>query len=123
MYSYRYIYYNIQSDGLFTQEVARETLVTLLLATDCFLQKGPQSFSNKPPFPWISLDLFKTEDGNYALQETPIPFVNLIAVVGLKSGDVDGRLYTDVLKALAGKLGWKLYLEEDEDGNENVEIL
>ena len=123
MYSDRYRYCNIQSDGLFTQEVPRETLVALLLATGCFVQKGPQEFSNKLSFPWVDVVLVKTVDGNYALEAAPIPFVNLIAIVGSKSGDVDSRLYTDVLKALAGKLDWKLYLEEDEEGNENVEIL
>jgi hypothetical protein len=49
-------------------------------------------------------------------------FVNLVAIVSSKNPDLDQQIYIDTFKQIANKLNWKLYLETDDEGNENIEV-
>ncbi len=122
MWSDIYNYYNIQSDLSFSQKKSTKTVVDIILQTKYFKQNGNQNFSNADGFPWVDLVLVETKDGNFAVKEKEIPFINLIAIVCSKREGVDQTLYIKTFLEIAIALNWKLYLEEDDEGNENVEI-
>lgn len=123
MWSDRYNYYSIQSDLSFSQKIERKTVVDIILKMNCFKQKGNQHFSNAEDFPWLTLVLTETKNGNFALKEEAIPFVNLISIVCSKGKEIDQGIYIETFLKIAKALDWKLYLEEDDDENEYVEIL
>lgn len=122
MWSDRYNYYNIQSDLSYSGRIEIERIVSILLETACFVQKDHQSFCNSDSFPWLELTLTNSDNGNFASSDRRIKYINLISIVCLKGKDIDTKLYTDVFGIIANSLSWKLYLEEDDDGNENIEI-
>ncbi|SHG92850.1 hypothetical protein SAMN04488522_108263 [Pedobacter caeni] len=122
MWSDRYNYYNIQSDEGYTKNVARERLLQLFLNTGNFLQKDHQTLGNADHFPWLEIVLAETKDGSFATSEREVPDVNLIAIVCAKGAHIDQQVYLKIFLEIAGALSWKLYLEEDDEGNEDVEI-
>lgn len=122
MWSDRYNYYNIQSDEGYTKKVERETLLQILLKSGYFLQKDHQTWGNAENFPWLEIVLVETKDGSFATSEKKLPYVNLIAVVCTKSANIDQGVYLKAFLEIAEELNWKLYLEEDDEGNENIEI-
>ena len=123
MWSDRYNYYNIQSDISFSENIDLETAVAALLQTNCFKQINHQNFSNVEHFPWTEIMLTESKDGNFAVAKKEVPFINLIAIVCSKGINVDESIYVDAFSKIAKSLNWKLYLEEDDYGNENVEII
>ncbi len=118
MVSHLYQYYTLQSDEAFSQKAAIETVTEILLQTHCLTQTGHQSFVNTSDFPWLVLSAHFTPDGNFASTEKPFSYVNLISIVCSKN--VDQSVYTRVLLKIAKQLNWRLVLEQDEDGNEDV---
>lgn len=122
MWSDRYNYYNIQSDQFYTHKVETKLVCDILLKTNCFIQKDHQTFSNADNFPWAHIVLVETEDGNFATSDTEIKFVTLIAIVCSKGQNTDQTIYLNILSKIAKALNWKLYLEADDDENENIEI-
>ena len=122
MWSDRYNYYNIQSDEGYTKKVATEIVLELLLNTGDLLQKDHQTLSNAEHFPWMEMVLVQTKDGSFVTSEKKLPYTNLIAVVCTKSPDTDQQVYVKTFLKIAENLNWKLYLEEDDDGNKNLEI-
>ncbi len=122
MYSHLYGYYKIKYDEHFGQKLERSFVVECLLETKLFKQKTPQSFENAEGFPWVSIAIVETYNGNYAVHDLEIPFVTLVIIVCSKGDEDDQARYVSAFKDVANKLGWRLYLEEDEDGNKNVEI-
>ncbi len=122
MWSDRYNYYNIQSDAGYTKKVERETLLQILLKSGHFLQKDHQTLVNAENFPWLEMVLVETKDGSFATSEKKLPHVNLIAVVCTKLATIDQGVYLKAFLKIAEELNWKLYLEEDDEGNENIEI-
>lgn len=63
-----------------------------------------------------------TEKGDFGSTEKILNYVNLISIVCSKGNNIDQSVYTTILLNIAKKLSWKLFLEEDDCGNENVEI-
>ena len=122
MWSDRYNYYNIQSDQFFTEKVETKTICNILLKTSCFHQKNHQTFTNVDNYPWVDIVLVETKDGNFATSDKEIQFVTLIAIVCSKGKNIDQSIYLNVFSEIADTLNWKLYLEADDDENENVEI-
>jgi uncharacterized UBP type Zn finger protein len=122
MWSDRYNYYNIQSDKYFTQKVATEIAVRIVLQTNSFIQKNHQSFINTEIFPWVDVIIVQTEDGNFAATDKPFSKANLIAIVCSKGNEIDQSIYKNIFLDIAEKLNWKLFLEADDDGNEGIEI-
>lgn len=122
MWSDRYIYYNIQFDEKFGQKLSKSTVVNSFLETQLFKQTSHQSFTNSETFPWVDIVLVETYDGNFAASKKENQFVTLIAIVCAKGQDVNQQVYIDTFKQIADKLKWKLYLEQDDDGNENIEL-
>jgi hypothetical protein len=122
MWSDRYNYYNIHSDERFSQRLAKSTIVNCLLETNLFKQTSHQSFTNSDKFPWVDIVLVETYDGNYALSDKEIEFVTLLALVCLKGENINQQIYIEAFKEVANQLNWKLYLEEDDDGNQNIEL-
>jgi hypothetical protein len=122
MWSDKYNYYNIQSDKYFSQKTDTERVVNILLETDCFIQKNHQSFTNAETFPWVDVIIVETADGNFSATDKPFPQVNLIAIVCSKATEIDQLVYKNVFLSIADKLNWKLFLEADDNGNENIEI-
>ena len=122
MWSHQYIYYNIQSDKFFSQSKKIEDVISILLRTNYFKQKNHQSFCNSDNFPWVDMILVETKDGKFASSDQKKSFVNLIAIVCLKAEEIDQSIYINEFLEIADKLNWKLFLEEDDDGNQNVEI-
>lgn len=121
MWSDRYNYYNIQYDEKFGQRLKKSTVVEVLLETKLFRQSNHQTFTNSDEFPWVDIVLVETYDGNFAASEKENQFVTLVAIVCSKREDLNQQVYIDAFKQIANKLKWKLYLEEDDDGNENIE--
>lgn len=122
MWSDRYNYYNIQFDEKFGQKLRKSTVVSCLLETNLFKQTNHQCFTNTDLFPWVDIILVETYNGNFSASKRENKFVTLIAIVCLKGLDINQQIYIDGFKQIADSLKWKLYLEEDEDGNENVEL-
>jgi|SRR6478735_6936432 len=122
MWSDRYNYYNIQYDEKFGQRLSKSTVVDALLDTKLFIQTSHQTFKNSDEFPWVDIILVETYDGNFAGSKEENQFVTLVAIVCSKGQNVDQQVYINTFKQIANKLKWKLYLEEDDDENENVEL-
>lgn len=122
MWSDRYNYYNIQFDEHFSQKLDKSVVVACLLETKLFKQKNHQTFANTNKFPWVDIMLVETYDGNFASSDKENQFVTLVAIVCSKGPNIDQQIYIDAFKNIANTLNWKLYLEEDDDGNENIEI-
>ncbi|MCU0431089.1 MAG: hypothetical protein MUF42_14080 [Cytophagaceae bacterium] len=122
MWSDIYNYYNIQFDEKFSQKLSKATVVDYLLNTGMFKQTNHQTFTNSDKFPWVDIVLVETYDGNFAASDKENQFVTLVAIVCLKGQDIDQQVYIDTFKLIANRLNWKLYLEEDDDGNENIEL-
>lgn len=122
MWSDRYNYYNIQSDESYTGKVQTEIVLQLFLKSGNFLLKDHQTLGNADHFPWVEIVLVETKDGSFATSEKKLPYTNLIAVVCTKSANTDQQVYLKSFLAIAEELNWKLYLEEDDEGNENIEI-
>ena len=122
MWSDKYNYYNIQSDKQFRRKAETEEIVSILLKTKCFIQKNHQSFTNAETFPWVDIIIVETADGNFSATDKPFPQANLIAIVCSKAKHIDQSVYRNVFLNIADKLNWKLFLEADDNGNENIEI-
>ena len=122
MWSDRYNYYNIQCDENFSQKLDKSVVVKCLLETKFFKQTTHQSFTNADKFPWVDIVLVETYDGNYSSSDKENQFVTLVAIVCSKGQHIDQQVYIDTFKKIANHLRWKLYLEEDDDGNENIEL-
>ena len=122
MWSDRYNYYNIQSDESYTEKVETEIILQLFLKSGHFLRKDHQTLVNAENFPWLEIVLVETKDGSFFTSEKKLPYINLIAVVCAKSPNIDQQIYLKTFLEIAEELNWKLYLEEDDEGNENIEI-
>lgn len=122
MWSDRYNYYNIQFDENFSQKLATDEIVAYLQGTEWFLQKDHQTFTNSESFPWVEIILVETYNGNYSTSSRKNKFTTLIAIVCSKGEGVDQQIYLNAFREVANKLNWRLFLEEDDDGNENVEL-
>lgn len=121
MWSDRYNYYNIHDEG-YTKKVETEIVLQIFLKTGYFLQKDHQTLGNAENFPWVEIVLVETKDGSFATSEKMLPYINLIAVVCTKSPDTDQQVYLKTFLEIAEELNWKLYLEEDDEGNEDIEM-
>lgn len=122
MWSDRYNYYNIRSDKNLSSKLNIETVIRSLLESNCFNQKDHQSFENSENFPWSEIILVESKDGNFNSSDKKIDFVNSIAIVCSKGQNIDQQIYLDAFLEIANNLNWKLFLEEDDEGNENLEI-
>lgn len=122
MWSDRYNYYNIQSDANYSQQVETNKIVKILMSTNCFIQTTHQTFTNNKTFPWVDIIISGTTDGDFASTDVRLPFVNLISIVCSKGNPDNDSIYKKTFLEIAGKLGWKLFLEMDDDGKENIEI-
>lgn len=122
MWSDRYNYYNIQSDENFSQKINTETVVHILLESNYLKQKNHHSFENRENFPWVEIMLTETKDGNFSSSDKKNDLVNLVAIVCSKEQDIDQQIYLDAFLEIANNLNWKLFLEEDDEGNKNIEI-
>jgi len=122
MWSDRYNYYNIQFDEQFGQKLDKSFVVKCLLETNLFKQTNHQTFTNSKEFPWVDIVLVETYDGNFATSDKENQFVTLVAIVCSKRQDIDQQMYIDTFKQISSRLNWKLYLEEDDEGNENIEL-
>ena len=122
MWSDRYNYYNIQFDKQFRQKLDKSYVVNCLLETKLFKQTNHQTFTNSGNFPWVDIIIVETYDGNFAASDKENQFVTLVAIVCSKKQEIDQQIYINTFKQIANRLNWKLYLEEDDDGNENIEL-
>ncbi|TCD25521.1 hypothetical protein EZ456_15955 [Pedobacter psychrodurus] len=122
MWSDRYNYYNIKSDQEHTQKVATKSVMDTLFQTGNFVQKNHQTLSNANHFPWVEITLVEAKEGSYVSSVKKIEFINLIAIVCAKGKNIDQQLYIKTFLKVSEKLNWKLYLEADDEGNENIII-
>ena len=122
MWSDRYNYYNIQFDLRFSQKLKKEIVVKSLLETNMFTQTNHQTFTNSSEFPWVDIVVIETYDGNFMASEKINEYATLIAIVCSKGEELDQSVYINTFKSIAEKIKWKLYLEEDDEGNENIEL-
>lgn len=122
MWSDRYNYYNIKSDREHAIKIEADSIMNVLLQTGNFVQINHQTLSNADHFPWVDITLVETKDGNFASSTKKTDFTNLIAIVCAKGKNIDQQLYIKTFLKVAEKLNWRLYLEADDKGNENIEI-
>jgi hypothetical protein len=122
MWSDRYNYYNIQFNEKFGQRLSKSIVVDCLLEIKLFKQTNHQCFTNEDNFPWVDIIIVETYDGSFSASEYENQFVTLIAIVCSKTEDIDQQIYLNTFKQIANKLNWKLFLEEDDDGNKNIEL-
>ncbi|WP_338812506.1 hypothetical protein V9L05_13965 [Bernardetia sp. Wsw4-3y2] len=123
MYSDRYNYYTIQSDLRFTQNIDTKKFIDIILETGFLKEKDHQTFINNEKIPFMSLFICKVEGGGFAPSRELPKNINLISIVCTKSKEINQKIYTDILLSISTKIGWKVFLEEDENGNEFVEIV
>jgi hypothetical protein len=122
MWSDIYWYFNIQKDKWIYQPLPIETVTEVLLKTNCLEQTSQQIFKSKSPFPCMQLILANSNNGNFATSSESISYINLIAIVCSKQNSIDEKKYKDLLLKIAYQLHWKLFLEEDDHGNEDLEV-
>jgi len=122
MWSDRYNYYNIQSDPEHIQELAINSVMDALLQTGNFVQKNHQTLSNASHFSWVDITLAEAKDGSFVSTAKKVAYINLIAIVCAKGKNIDQQPYIKTFLKVAEKLNWRLYLEADDEGNENIEI-
>lgn len=122
MWSDRYNYYNIKSDREHAKKTKADSVMNMLLQTGNFVQKNHQTLSNADHFPWVDIILVEAKDGNFASSTKKTDFINLIAIVCAKGKNIDQQPYIKTFLKVAEKLNWRLYLEADDEGNENIEI-
>lgn len=122
MWSDRYCYYSIQYDEQFSQKIDKSFVIDCLLKLKLFKKSNHQLFINSNDFPWVEIYLVETQNGNFTTSDQEYKFVNLIEIVCSKGPNVNQYIYIDVFKKIANQLNWKLYLREDDEGNENVEL-
>lgn len=122
MWSDKYNYYHLKSDRLYSGKLKTEEIIRVCLETGLFVQKNHQVLCNAAHFPWVEMILVKTKDGNFAASANKIPYTNLVATVSLKGPERDDKTYVSAFLKIAKTLHWKLYLEEDDDDNEDTEI-
>ncbi|GGG97945.1 hypothetical protein GCM10007422_09980 [Pedobacter zeae] len=122
MWSDRYIYYNIKSDLQHRQKAETGSVMKILLQSGNFVQKDHQSLSNADHFPWVSITLVEAKRGGFSSSKRQTDFINLIDIVCSSGKNTDQQLYLKTFLAIAEKLQWNLYLEADDEGNENVII-
>lgn len=122
MWSDRYNYYNIQFDQDFSQKLEKSVVIECILETKLFKQNKHQTFTNTDKFPWVEIMLYETYDGNFTSSHKENQYVTLVAIVCSKGQKENNPIYIETFRQIANKLNWKLYLEEDDEGNENIEI-
>ena len=122
MWSDIYNYYNIQSDENFSRKLDKSVVVKCLLEKKLFKQTSHQSFKNTDKFPWVDIILVETNDGSFVSSDEENQFVTLVAIVCPKGHNIDQQIYIEEFKQIAEELNWKLYLEEDDNGIENIEL-
>lgn len=121
MWSPLYWYYEIRGDNTYRQRLLTSDVINILNTMGELRQVDNQRFSNTAGFPWITVSVINSSNGNYGREEDfNSEWVTLIAVVGSKSAPQNEALYVKLLTEIAEKLNWELILEEDEDGNEDV---
>ncbi|MBO9673144.1 MAG: hypothetical protein J7577_06855 [Sphingobacteriaceae bacterium] len=122
MWSDRYNYYSIKSDLQHQKKAATQSVMDMLLQTGNFVQKDHQTLSNTDHFPWASITLVEAKQGNFSSSKKQTDFINLIDIVCGKGKNIDQQLYIKAFLEIAEKLNWNLYLETDDEGNENIMI-
>jgi hypothetical protein len=122
MWSNQYNYFNIQFDLKFSQKIEKSIVVKCLTDSNLFQQINHQTFRNIEDFPWVEILLVETYDGNYTSSEKENDFVTLIAIVALKEPVNDQIKYIETFKQIAKSLNWRLFLEQDDEGNLNIEL-
>ena len=122
MWSERYNYYNIQSDISCAEEKPIHEIAEALQRSGFFKEIAPQSFSNADHFPWATILITKATETNFGTSKQLVPVANLISIVCAKGKDVDQQIYIEAFKQVAKTLGWKLFLEEDDEGNTAIQI-
>ena len=63
-----------------------------------------------------------TKNGNFVEIEEENQYLTLIAFVYSKGQNVEQKQYVETFKQVANNLNWKLILEKDDDGSENIKL-
>ncbi|QNR85230.1 hypothetical protein H9N25_01640 [Pedobacter riviphilus] len=122
MWSDRYNYYSIKSDLQHKKKAETGSVMDVLLQTGNFVKQDHQSLCNADHFPWTSITLVEAKEGNFSSSKRQTGFINLIDIICSKEKNIDQQLYLKTFLAIAEKLNWNLYLEADDEGNENIII-
>ncbi|WP_156131451.1 hypothetical protein [Pedobacter kyungheensis] len=94
----------------------------MFLQTGYFVKTKNNELKNASHFPWINVALVNSKNGNFNDKETDFLTINLIAIVCAKGQEIDQGIYLSPLMQIARALNWKLYLEEDDEGNTEIEF-
>ena len=122
MWSDRYNYYQIKSDIAYSKNMHPVAAINLFLQTGHFVKTKNNELKNASHFPWINVALVNSKNGNFNDKETDFLTINLIAIVCAKGQEIDQGIYLSPLMQIARALNWKLYLEEDDEGNTEIEF-
>ena len=122
MWSDRYNYYQIKSDIAYSKNIHPVAAINLFLQTGHFVKTKNNELKNASHFPWINVVLVNSNNGNFSYSEKELPTINLIAIVCAKGQEIDQAIYLSPLMQIARKLNWRLYLEEDDEGNTAIEF-
>ncbi len=75
------------------------------------MQTGPQEFRNATGLPWVVIIMAKADTvGNYAIDETPQPTVNVVELV---CGDRSEEWYQALANRIASFLCWTVVNEHE----------
>jgi hypothetical protein len=122
MWSNQYWYFTIQKDRFIYEDLEIDFVQDILLKTAYFSQVSAQNYENAAGFPWLVATILHSEQGNFSLTSLVPPKVNLVSITGSKGNAENLEKYIEMLLPIANKLNWRFFIEEDDEGNEYVEI-
>jgi hypothetical protein len=123
MWSNDYWYFTILKDRLIYEDLSINLVQNLLLETESIEQISYQEYKNIDGFLWLNLTVMHSQKGNFSVGSIVPNKVNLISIIGSKRGDDNLEKYIEILLPIANKLKWRFFIEEDDEGNEYVEII
>ncbi len=119
MWSNKYFYFNIQKNSSEWEYLDTKKVQEIFLKINHLEQINECEFRNNAEFPFIDITLANAINGDFSTTLELPKEINLISVVCSKN-DLYENQYRNLLLKIASELNWKLFLEEDEEGNEQI---
>jgi hypothetical protein len=122
MWSHIYGYYEIRGAADYSISVGTEIMLAILDGFSELKRTGLISYENAIGYPWISLSLVKSRNGNYSVApETWDSEFTMIPIVCSKSEN--GKVpvaQVELLMRITEILNWELIDEETDESDEKV---
>lgn len=121
-----YAYYYIQSEKKNSCFLKLKEIISVLEKCSELKQLSQDTYCNTDTFPWCTISVVHQVGGCYSTIDKILPEdspMNHIAIVCSKIDPSKLERCESLFCHIARRLDWLLYLEEDDDGNQDVKIL